>query len=197
MGFIQILIKGFALFVCTSWIFCNLLIRTVLFTLLNEIVCARKTTNLQTTTYKVLWKRSLVAETSCRPGLRPGRSRDQCSVSTNQRPAEAAGWRRRWESDTEGRSVLVIECRSGAGHVCAGLWCFEQCKEYFWCLSWVGGRWDYSSGVLNRNLNGIYMTASLKLRREAAPCLDGRNQRSVSQGRTQRFPPPPSWCVAA
>ena len=34
--------------------FCNLLIRTVLFTKLNEIVCARKTTNLQTTTYKVL-----------------------------------------------------------------------------------------------------------------------------------------------
>ena len=30
------------------------LIRTVLFISLNEIVCARKTTNLQTTTYKVL-----------------------------------------------------------------------------------------------------------------------------------------------
>ena len=35
------------------------LIIIVLFTLLNEIVCARKTTNLQTTIYKVLWNRSL------------------------------------------------------------------------------------------------------------------------------------------
>ena len=52
--------QGFVVFVCTSWIFCNLLIRNVLFTLLNEIVCARKTTNLQTTTYKVLWKRLLI-----------------------------------------------------------------------------------------------------------------------------------------
>ena len=33
------------------------LIRTVLFILLNDIVCATKTTNLQTTTYKVLWKK--------------------------------------------------------------------------------------------------------------------------------------------
>ena len=60
MRFYTNLDKGICGIVCTRWIFCNLFIRSVLFTSLNEIVCARKTTNLQTTTYKVLWKRSQV-----------------------------------------------------------------------------------------------------------------------------------------